>query len=547
MREDGLWTKMVRQRVSRRTLVRTGAATGVGLWVTSVLGCGGSSQPSSNPNANSGSSTPTAKDQPKYGGELRTIWPSTFSFLDPHKASGGNDPSYARLYTATLVELGEGGKLLPSLAESWTMPDAKSINFKLKPGLKFHDGTDVDAAAVKFSIERIQNVDTKATRRNDLLPIVKIDTPDPLTVNLTLDAPNSGLIYVFTGIQTGIISPTAVNKWGSDFEKHIVSAGPFQMEEYVPEVRLVLKKYENYFGKDASGNKLPYVDRVTFRVVPDPAVAFASLQSGEIDCLFRVSSTDVETIKSSRDMTLHQVKGQSLIYLNLLTTKPPLDNLDLRKAMAYAVDRDEIVKAEYAGYAAPAYTAFPSAMWAWDSTIQDYKYDPAKAKEYLAKAGYPNGIKLRACAYGTPGSYATETVTAQLKRVGIDITVDRLELVTYQTNFRDKLQYDFGFAGTPQAPDPDRTIMAFYASGGYYNPGKPNMPEIDALAAQARAVTDLNERKKVYSQLQHLINDIVHNVFLVYVDAFHACRSNIRGFSSNPDGLGDMRWAWITK
>jgi len=493
----------------------------------------------------------SANGNPKYGGEVRTYWSSAFSYLDPQRSSGGNDPFYNELYTASLLELADDGSVIPGLAESWSLPDQKAIVLRLRQGLKFHDGTDLDAAAVKFNIQRGQDMATNSPGRPEYVQIERVETPDKRTVKLDLVAPNAALLLSLAATSPagigGIVSPTAVQKWGKDFERHVVAAGPFKIEEYTPEVELVLKRFDDYYGKDADGNRLPYLDRISFRIIPDPAVAAASVQSGEIDVTRAVPMDLLGRLQGDHGISIMSLKGQVLIYLNLYTAKPPLDNLDLRKAIAYAVDRDEIVKAEYAGYAAPAYTAFPSAMWAWDSTIQDYKYDPAKAKEYLAKAGYPGGVKIKAAAYGTPGSYATETVQAQLRRVGIDMTVDRLNLVTYQERFRAEGQYDIGFAGIPAAIDPDRIATGFYSSSGFYNPGKPSVPEFDQLIEKGQSTFDQNERKRIYSQLQHAINDRVHNVFLVYTETFGAYHNYVKGFKWGGTLLGDIRWVWLDK
>ncbi|TAK29457.1 MAG: ABC transporter substrate-binding protein [Chloroflexota bacterium] len=502
-----------------------------------------------------GSGTPqptsTTEGEPKFGGELRTYWQTAFSYLDPQRSTAGADPFFSKLYTATLLDYAEDGSLLPYLAQSWSLPDAKTIVLKLRSDVKFHDGTAFDSAAVKFNIERGQAAETNTPVRSTYTQIEQVETPDPLTVILRLKSPDGGFAYNLATTSSvgigGMVSPTAVQKWGKEFERHVVAAGPFEIEKYTPEVELVLKRNESFFMKDAQGKKLPYLDRVRFTIIPDATVAGAALESEQVDLARVIAQAQADRLKNNKSVTVSTLKGNALIFLSPFTPKPPLDNLDLRKAIAYAIDRDEIVRAEYGGHAQPAYTAFPSSMWAWDSTIQDYKYDPAKAKEHLVKAGYPNGIKLTAAAFKSTAGLGIDTVQAQLKRVGIDLTVDEMEMVTFQEKFRKNGEYDLGFAATPSSVDPSTLASKQYASGAFYNPGQPKVPEFDALIEKGRLATDRNERKKIYSDLQKAINARVHSIPLLYLASFSAYQTYVKGYTWGPELIGDIRWAWLDK
>jgi len=505
-----------------------------------LSGCSGGSQ------ASTTSPTLTAA-KPQYGGELR-IAISSVSYLDPQKSSLGGDPLLNGVYAAYLLDISEDGELLPSVAESWSMLDPKTLVFKLRPGIKFHDGTDLDAAAVKFTIQRGQDPKTKAVRQAQYQEITQVETPDPLTVVLHLVAPDSSLLYTNRGGAGPIVSPTAVQKWGDDFERHVVSAGPFQFESYTPDSQIVFKRFENYFEKDKDGNKLPYLDRVVFKIIPDAAVQIAALESGDIDIdPFTITGEFVDRIKGNHDLTLltHAQDRTSLLQWN--QQKPPLDNLNLRKAIAYAIDRDELVKSIYGGYGVPAKEALAPAMWGHDPTIEGYNYDPAKAKDYLAKAGYPNGgVKLKAATYSS-NKQLGEIIQAQLKRVGIEMSLDVLESVAYGKAFRTDGAYDIGIDGYTYKPDADANLDGWFSSNGYYCPKGRSLPQNDVLLAQGRASYDLNERKRIYSQLQRLINDDVQSVFLVNGDRFMATRNDVMGFTFGAFAQGDARNVWLRR
>jgi len=552
MGEDAFWTKVMRQRTSRRTLLRAGALTGVGLWASSVLGCGGSSQQGATLSGGTpGAGTAVAKVTPKYGGELRIGKGANPTYVDPMKSSGGDDVHlYNLIYTAYLLDITDDGQLVPSVAESWTVPDPKTVIFKIRPGVKFHDGTDVDSAAVKFCVERGKDAKFASPRRSAYLQIDSVDTLDPLTVKLNLTAPSASLLYGLRGAGP-LLSPTAIQKWGDDFERHVVSAGPFQLESYTPDRELVFKRFENYFEKDKDGNQLPYLDRIRIQIISDPTVMVSSLEAGDIDVIAGtgMSAIYLPRVEGNRNLSLVTSKASSLIFLQVHWEDPPTDNLDLRKAISYGIDRNEIVKSIYDGHAAPAATILPASMGAWlDPKLPAPSFDPAKAKEYLAKAGYPNGLKLKAATYTLFKDHIS-ALQAQLSRVGIDLTVDVMDTVAYGKAFRETKPsaYPLGVTAYGHYADPDQILTPYFSINGGYYIGREKVPEVESLLEKGRSTYDIKERQTIYYQLENFFNDRLLVIPLINSDKFMTVRSNVKGFTVGAMCYGEVRRIWLDK
>ncbi len=333
-----LWTRTI----SRRALVRgasSGGLAGAAAWLAA---CGGGSggQKGAAPSGSQAAGQSAASGAPKAGGTLNLAYPSEPSSLDPHTGNSGGDDYYWYTMFDTLAAYDQRFVSQPdiSLAEKWEIPDQTTMVFHLRQGVKFHDGTAFDAAAVKFNIERVLDPDLKSTARAFLLSIDRVETPDAATARFVLKEPDAALLGLLGGRGGAMVSPTAVQKLGKEFGSKPVGTGPFQFVEWAPGDHVSVKKNAPYWGKDKSGNQLPYLDQVVFHIIPDPTVSFANLQTGEVQ-LAGIDPKNLAQAQSNPDLTIIKREGSgvaSVIVANF--AKAPMDNANLRRAVMWAID-----------------------------------------------------------------------------------------------------------------------------------------------------------------------------------------------------------------
>lgn len=289
--------------VSRRVFVRgvTGAGLGLaGAYLAACGGGGGAARSTTQPSAPATGAAAAVKP----GGTLKLAYGLEPSSLDPHVGNSGGDDYYWYSMFDNLVAYDQKFVSQPdlSLAQKWEIADPTTIVFQLRPGVKFHDGTDFNAEVVKWNIERVLNPDVKSTARSFLLSIDRVETPDPLTARFVLKEPNAALMGLLGGRGGAMVSRAAVEKLGKEFGSRPVGTGPFQFVEWAPGDHVTVKKNPSYWGKDANGVPLPYLDQVIYRIIPDPTVSFANLTTGEVH-LAGINPKDLAAAQANPDLT----------------------------------------------------------------------------------------------------------------------------------------------------------------------------------------------------------------------------------------------------
>lgn len=543
MERINYWTNRSKaRRASRRTLLKGAGAAGVGAIGLWTVGCGGDDDegdgdPTSQAGTPSPSATPTPQSTVKRGGELTVRRSSNMAFWDPQRASGGFDPPITDLYAARLLDLAATGEIQGYLADSYEQPAADSVTLKLRTDVLFGDDTPFNAEAVKYTFERGQDKELNAPVRPALSAISKIETPDESTVVLTLTGPNGAFLETLTGRAGVMISPTAHDTLGDDrFNESPVGAGPYKAEKIVQdgESRFVKVASWPFLGLD--GGQLPYLDAVKVSVIPEDAVSLAALSAGDIDLDYVVDPLNLQRVESDPNTVAHILEGARFLAAEFVTNQAPTDILAFRQAVNHAIDREESNQALAAGLGLPGTGPLTPLNWAYDPDVTGFDYNPDKAKQLLAQAGFPDGVEVK-CA-----TYAIEQATllqAQLERVGIRLVVDNLELAVYQEQFRSKGEYKIGTAGGPvPTGDPYEFFLTRYGSKGKYNPGEPSNPEWDELIAQSVATLDLEERKSIYSQLQRMDNEQAYRAWILTTPRIMGSRKSIQNLSwmgYNPD------------
>src|SRR5215470_13538921 len=306
---------------------------------------------------------PTAWAQaPKKGGTLRVGFYVEAATMDPHLSGSKVDRQVYHNVFEPIVTLDDKLGIKPGLAESWTQPDNKTLVFKLRRGVKFHDGTDFSAEAAKFNFTRMKT-EAKSVRKNELANVDTIDVVDPYTVRLNLKKPDAALLATLTDRAGMMVSPKQVQERGAELERNAKGAGtgPFEFVEWIKDDHLLIKRNDNYWNKQGG----PYLDRVRYRPIPDDTVKLQSLQAGEIDVMDYVQPRDVAAVKADKNVVVLDV--------------PSLADF------AYQLNHGQIVKGVWLNVGYAANGPIPPTSWAYDKSIPPIKRDLAKAKAKLAE------------------------------------------------------------------------------------------------------------------------------------------------------------------
>ncbi len=510
-------------RLSRRDLIKL-AAGGAGF--TIVTACTGQTAPaptattaavtpaagaSQSPSAGN---TPTPQATVKRGGTFRYLVQNDFMSLLPALTTG---PTAWGCHNFLVYwrrdDKGKWGPQ-PGLAESWELSGTKAI-FKIRQGVKFHDGSDLDAEAVRFNFEVWKKHPRSGAR--ETIESVDDDNPaqvlDKYTVQVNLKAPAGSLLAEIssaaTNNTTGIFSKAAYEKLGDKaMERQPVGTGPFQFVKWESGNQLVLKRFDDYWEKGEDGKPLPYIDEVIYRFVPDDSVRLMEMRTGNADFMELVPGKDVPTVKGDSNLVYNQSDFMGNTYRFMFNaTKPPFkDNLKLRQAVQYAIDRESIAKALGMGLGQPLkYELTPGGV-GYDESVPYYWYDPAKAKELVKEAGYPDGLSITITAISRDiDLQMSEMIKQQLEDVGIKVTIEAMERVAWGKKVREGADYQMGTQRTGLSVDPDRRISLYWLSTGNAAYIRADLPELAAAAAEARSSYDTAVRHQAYIKCQKLM------------------------------------------
>ena len=454
----------------------------------------------------------------------------------------------------------EPGKFVPGLAEKWDIsPDAKTYTFNLKKGVKFHDGTPFNGAAVKFTLDRIVDPATKAGQSHDQLgPYDHTEVVDDYTIKVVMKQPYAPLLTNMNGY-LGIVSPTAVQKMGlAEFARHPVGSGPFIFKEWVPKDHVTLVKNPDYnWGSSFFKHTGPaYLDEVTYKIIPEPSVRTGTLKTGETQIIDEVDPLEYDAL--SKDPKFGIIaKGQPgsgwVLLLNT-TSKGAISDQAVRLAMEYAVDREGLNKAVFQGLNKAAWSPLMRPTFAYDpSTEQIYTFDPEKAKGILEEAGWKagsDGIRAKGDQraevvfpiISRPRDNAMATsVQASLRDVGIDLKVDPLERAAAREAYQQN-RYDVSFMWFSYG-DPDVLRTIFHSDNVQaFNRAKYAVPEVDKMLEEAAGLTDASKRADIYKQIQQRVLKDTAVIPLVDTLVYNAKRAEVQG--EVLDALASYVWIY---
>jgi peptide/nickel transport system substrate-binding protein len=540
-RGSGNWMELVNGPLSRRDLIKAGAAAGGGVAAMLLGGTPGSVFAA--PEAIAQLSRAKA---PKYGGTLQCVFETDPVGLDPALSSALSSVRIVELIYTGLMRYDDNLLPVPDLAASYSQPDPKTYIFKLRHGVLFHDGTELTSADVKFTYERILNPKTGSPRSWYFSEIDTIQTPDKYTVIIHMKKPFAPFLNALAQAFNGIQSQKAVEKYG-DLNKHMIGTGPFMFDSYVPQTVLKMKRNPHYYEKG-----LPYLDGIDIAFQPDEASRTTVLRSGSADFVLFVPYKDFNSLKgSSPNLIMTETQGTVWDYLGLNTSKKPFSDVRVRQALAWAVDRSAIVKAAYYGHGAPSLGGpIPSWSWAHSSDAVYPAPNIAKAKQLLAAAGYPNGFKM---AIDASPSYPVQGIEAEIaqqgfKQIGIDVSINELEWGQYITTLTVKKQFDTADIGWGSFVEPDEYLYPEFHSKEFWNWYGYSNSNVDSMLEQARTTIDLATRKQLYLKVQKQVSTDAPYIFYVNANDLGGYFSYLKGFKIMRNQANTyFRMSWLDR
>ncbi|WP_241593145.1 glutathione ABC transporter substrate-binding protein GsiB [Rosenbergiella epipactidis] len=436
---------------------------------------------------------------------------SNFTTLDPYDANDTLSQSVAKSFYQGLYGFDENMKIKPVLAESYKVSnDGLTYTLTLRPNVTFQDGTPFDAQAVKVNLDRASNPDSHLKRYNLFNDIAKTEAVDAHTVKITLKKPFSAFINTLAHPSAVMISPTALQKYGKQIGFHPVGTGPYQFVSWNQTDAMTVKKWPNYWQKG-----LPKLDSIVWRPVADNNTRAAMLQTGEADFAYPIPYEQAPRLKANSKLEVVSWPSIMQRYISLNVTQKPFDNPKVREALNYAINREALAKVAFAGYATPATGIVPPAI----ADAQHYPaipYDPAKARQLLKEAGYPQGFQttLWSSHNHSTAQKVLQFTQQQLAMVGIKAQVTAMDAGQRAAQVEDKGQKESGvrmfYTGwTASTGEANWALTPLFATSSWppaiFNTAFYSNPQVDKDLADALNATDATKKNAFYKDAQDKI------------------------------------------
>lgn len=486
---------------------------------------------------------------PSYAGTKDIIYASesTTKSLDPHDTSDTYSGAIERAICQGLMGFDKNLNIIPLLAESYTFNnEATQFTFKLRKGIKFHDGAEFNAQAVKANIDRMMTGNYK--RSSLMKPVKELVILDDYTVQFNLKEPFGAFVNAIAHPGSLIISPKAIKTYGDNVSKHPVGTGPFIFEEWVSGSYVKIKKNPNYWKGDVK------VDTITFRPVPESGSRLAMLRAGQAHYIYPMPA---ELLKiAEKDKKLEIIKQPSIIerYLVMNTKYKPLGNVKVRQAINYALDKQAIIRIAWGGAATEADSIIPPNLQFYKQQ-KAWPYDPAKAKALLKEAGYENGFEV---LFLTPNASnrlrATEMAQQQLKKIGITGKIQSMDIASFYNKLESHRADDakpvpfIAFGGwSASTGDADWGTRPLISTDGFppamSNFGFFSDKKVDQFITNGLKSANPDVRKTAYADLQDYVWEQAPWGYL-FVDTMVAAKvKKLKGIYPMPDGAFSVEHA----
>jgi peptide/nickel transport system substrate-binding protein len=491
-----------------------------------------------------------AQGAPVRGGTIVASMDLQPRSLDPIMGDAPTSDRYALIQMfEALLKFDVQGNLQPALATSWEWSaDKRSVVFKLRPGVVFHDGEAFDAAAVVFNISRVIAPGSTAPRSPDLADIAGAEAIDPMTVRVNLKQP-SGAALASLAVEAGMMcSPAALRRLGPDFGRNPVGTGPFRFAEWVGGSHIRMVRNERYWADGADGRKLPYADGVTLRIIPTTAVKMVEVRAGGVHLVDGVTPRDFQDVQGNPALKLVSVPPGIAQWMTFNVKDGIFRDANLRAAVNHGIDRNVLMRAITQGFGAVTPTWVPPTDWSFDASVPAPAHDPAKVQAALRAAGRPNGFNAKlSIIQRDPDTQVAQVVQAQLRNYRINVEIEILERQAWVPKILGH-QHELGMGrvNVPRA-DPDHVFGPFFGRTAAQNWSGISDERVFRLVDQGREETDQAKRKAIYRELQTVLNEANYYAWLFFREARHVARAELRNIVLDSGGAWQLGEAWLAR
>ncbi|MGV8952264.1 MAG: ABC transporter substrate-binding protein [Cypionkella sp.] len=476
--------------------------------------------------------------QPVEGGQLVAAVDVEPASLDPIFGNApGADGNIFNLMYERLIEIAPDGTVSGKLAESFEIAeDQLSITFKLRPGVVFHDGTPLDAEAVRFSLARVIDPQNNSTRRIDLAAITAVEVIDSMTVKVSLSSPSGAVLASLANDGGSIVSPTAVGTLGADFARNPVGTGPFKFVDWKGGDSIAVEAFEDYWDKDAEGRDLPYLDGVTMRFISNTAVKILEARAGTVQLANSLQVKDFEALQSETSLQLLDTPIFTHQWMAFNTTKPPFDNEVLRRAVLTAIDRNALEKVVSRGFGVVTPTLVPPTEWIYDESLEYPAYDPEEARSLLGESGFDDTFTL-SIIQRDPDTQIAQMVQAMLTQAGFKVEIEVMERQAWLDKVVTAKAHDAALLriSVPR-PDPSLVFGDMGPNGANFA-GYQNEEFFGAIDAAALTF-DREERRAGYIQIQQMLLDELPYGFFFHWPSKDVASNSLQGL----ERIGSGAW-----
>jgi peptide/nickel transport system substrate-binding protein len=481
---------------------------------------------------------------PKAGGTFISARTTEATGLDPQLVPAFSRSARSPMMYNQLVRFEPDMTPVPELAESWEVSkDSLTWTFKLRQGVKFHDGQELTSDDVKFTFDRLFE---KSPGKSDFIAVDKVEPAGKYAVKFLTKEPFAGLLAALGGFWGFIISEAGIKKHG-DLNKAAVGTGPFMLEDWKVEQQMTLKRNPSYFKKG-----LPHVDQVLLRVIPDESNIVAALRTGQIHHAFIEDNKNFNLLKDEKSLTGYRSSRLGYDFLNINASRGPLKDVRVRQAISWAVDRAQVMRVAASSFGrltAPATAPMKQWQLPEDRWMPYYRPDVEKAKKLMADAGHAAGFTVKLGVIPTFPTMVSgaPVIAAQLKRIGITAEIENVEYAIWIKRWQAK-DFDLTMNTTPGYADPDTAFFRALHSTKGQNWNSWSVPELDAMLEDGRRTMDFRRRKEIYDRVQIMILEHVPHLWLFSAETIDFTQAAVKGFRQHPTTLlYGFEGVWLDK
>lgn len=493
--------------------------------------------------------------EPKRGGSLKFAVDRSIPSLNPFVQGESIGHALRSLIYENLLAFDRNLEILPGLASSWNVSrDGMTYSFVLRPGVRFHNGKPLSPADIKWSIEYVQDPKNGADGRPELTVIQRIDLEPPDRIQIRLKSPYAAFLSSVASIHLFPIVAAGSVKPNERPEAFPAGTGPFRFVEWRPGQELRVQRFDGYWQKG-----LPYLDEIRFPVISDATVRMNAIRAGDLDIVARIPTEQIARIRDGKlpGLGVSLAAGGDHPRMGINHCRPPFNNLKVRQAFAYALNKQEIIDGAFSGIGTPTNQKLLRENQWFVSDLPDRKQDLAKARALLQEAGYPDGLKVT-----IPGSTGMENtlqvIQSQVKKVGIELTILIRDQVAHTAALRQG-DFQISMSGGATSSDPDLAYYGYYYTplpqerqlGGRTQPCYGN-PRVDQLLDDARKTTDIRKRHQIYKEVIEVLQEDVADIPIAFVPRGYAFQNYVKEFSPTimaaySYGNGGLLKTWMDK